>query len=137
MNREAKTSKRELLIFAYEVALPPEAATARLEAAIGEVPRSYHGLPGLHGGRRHVGRVWSGGFDVHVRQKNYNSLAPRAFGRIEPTARGCRVSCRIDVPRPTRVGLALLMVAPPSAASLFFPQSAMKPGLSRPSRCSR
>jgi len=93
----------------YDLDAPPSVVQERLRAAIDGVPTGSSLVPGGFHGRRFVGHIRAGGFEIWVRGPSYNSLAPRAFGRIEPTSTGTRVVVRIHVPRITNVVLALLL----------------------------
>lgn len=84
-----------------ELAFVPAVFTSRLSALVEEPSWIYYVVPGAHAGRRYVGRVRPDRFEIHVRQKNYNSFAPRLYGSVEPTNSGCRIRARVGVSRTT------------------------------------
>jgi hypothetical protein len=63
-------------------------------------------IPGAVYGRRYVGRVAGGRFEVWIRRRSYNSLAPRLTGTIESTPGGSRVIANVGPPQMTRWSLA-------------------------------
>lgn len=68
-----------------------------------------------------MGRVGPRHFEVWIRRRNYNSLAPRAFGEIIPAEHGSRVVVRIQPARTTRVGLPLLIALTGVSGAVVLP----------------
>jgi len=92
----------------YEVRLPKDAVEDLIRSGVDSPTIASALIPGAVPGRRYVGRVAAGRFEVWIRRRSYNSLAPRLSGRIEPTAYGSRVFASIGVPPLTRRVLAVL-----------------------------
>lgn len=86
-----------------------------MRAVIDTPSAAYQVMPGLTGGQQFVGWVREDGFEIHVRRTNYNSLAPRAHGRIEALGSGCRITARVEASNLTKNGLAGL-IAPTGIA---------------------
>lgn len=82
----------------YETSRELEAVRGALREAIDPPTFASAILPGAVTGRRFVGRVEHDRFEIWVRRRNYNSLAPRAIGRLTSTARGTRVDTEIAIP---------------------------------------
>ena len=102
-------SARGAADFAYELDLPPAVAAAQLRESV-DAPRIGEALvPGVYRGGRILGTVRGTDFELWVRRRNYNSLAPRAVGHIVPSARGSLVSVRIAAPRQASVMFALII----------------------------
>lgn len=99
------------MIVRYDLDLPPEAVRDRLRSATDRESLLYRTLPGIVAGKQLVGIVGPDAFEVHVRQQNYNSLAPRARGSIERTERGSVVTVELGAPPTTVNGLAVLIGA--------------------------
>ncbi len=99
------------MILRYELDVPPDAVAARLRSAIEGESILYRVAPSVGARKRLVGSVGRNTFEIHVRQQNYNSLAPRAKGSIEETDRGSRVTVELGASRTTTVGLSLLIGA--------------------------
>ncbi len=93
----------------YALSIPPEEAVRLLKSRVDEAPGVYRMLPGITTGAPFVGRLSQNTFDIHARQWSYNSLAPRARGRIERTSDGCRVHVELGPSPTTRVGLSVLI----------------------------
>jgi hypothetical protein len=92
----------------FEVALPVHAVEDLIRTRI-DAPTPASGLiPGAVHGRRYVGRVGGGRFEVWTRRRSYNSLAPRLTGTIESIPGGSRVKSSIGPPQITRWLLAVL-----------------------------
>jgi len=94
---------------AYELDVDPGMVESKIREAIDPPSKAAALIPGIFAGRRFIGRVGGGRFEIWVRRRSYNSLAPRAYGVIEPTTHGSRVNVRIGVQSVTRVGLGLLI----------------------------
>lgn len=104
----------------YDLRLPAQTAADRLRAVIDMPSAAYQAIPGLTGGRQFVGWVREDGFEIHVRRTNYNSLAPRAHGRIEARGSGCQVTVRVEASSLTKNGLAGLIAATGIAGALVL-----------------
>lgn len=94
----------------FEVPVSSAEAAHRLRAAIDAPDALYRTVPGVTRGKRFVGTVGSDRFEIAVRRSNYNSFAPRAYGEILPTDRGCRITARIRIWPVARIGAAGLAI---------------------------
>lgn len=95
---------------AYVVPVTAEEAMERLRAAIDAPEPAAWLIPGAYHGRRFVGRVGGHTFEVWVRRQSYNSLAPRAVGRVTARDRGSLVEASIRPPRLATVGPPILLL---------------------------
>lgn len=93
----------------YDLSVPARFAAERLHGVVETPSAVYQVVPGLTKGAAFVGWVHPDRFEIHVRQRNYNSLAPRAFGLIEPVGTGCRITVRVGASTTTKNVLAALI----------------------------
>jgi hypothetical protein len=92
----------------FEVGLPVAAVEDLIRSRI-DAPTLASGLiTGAVHGRRYVGRVAGARFEVWIRRRSYNSVAPQLTGTIESTPGGSRVIASIGPPQVTRWTLAAL-----------------------------
>lgn len=97
--------------FEYHVRLLPAAVEERIRAGVDRPQLGEALIPAAFTGRRIVGRVGRGRFELWIRRLSYNSLAPRAFGEIAATDSGSTVRVRINPTRGARIGIPLILVA--------------------------
>ena len=106
----------------YVVRKPPEEVAQELQAKVDAPGAIYRMLPGTTTGRAVVGQVTTEGFELGIRRRNYNSLAPRARGRVRRITTGSEIEVEVGASPTIRKALALLLVligfsaAPPLAA---------------------
>lgn len=93
----------------YDLSMPARSAAERLRNAVETPSAAYQVVPGLTKGATFVGWVHPDRFEIHVRQRNYNSLAPRAFGSIEAVGTGCRITVRVGASATIKNVLAALI----------------------------
>jgi hypothetical protein len=106
--------------------MPARSAAERLRGVVETPSAAYQVVPGLTTGAAFVGWVHPDRFEIHVRQRNYNSMAPRAFGSIEAVGTGCRITVCVGASTTTKNGLAALIAftgicAAPVLVSAGFP----------------
>jgi hypothetical protein len=92
----------------FEVGSSVDAVEDLIRARIDGPTSASSLIPGAFGGRRYVGRVADGRFEVWIRRRSYNSLAPRLTGTIESIPEGSRIKASIGPPQITRWSLAVL-----------------------------
>src|SRR6266849_8152632 len=110
----------------YRVRLMPDDAAARLRTQVDRPSLLYLVVPGLTSGAPFVGSVTSSGFNVRVRRRSANSLAPRAVGFFRRTATGTDIDATVGVGTAMSRALALVIgligvVAAPADVSSGVP----------------
>lgn len=93
----------------YRVPLTPDEAAARLRAQVDRPSLLYSVVPGLTTGAPFVGSVTSSGFDIRVRRRSANSLAPHEVGIFRAMATGTEIEATIGVGAAIRHALAALI----------------------------
>jgi hypothetical protein len=93
----------------YRVPLAPDDAAARLRAQVDRPSLLYSVAPGLTTGAPFVGSVTSSRFDIRVRRRSPNSLAPHAVGIFRPTATGTEIEAAVGVGTALRHALAVFI----------------------------
>jgi hypothetical protein len=116
----------------YRVALPPDEAVALLRTQVDRPSPLYLVLPRLTTGAPFVGTVTGSGFDIRVRRRYRNSLAPHAVGVIRAAGTDSEIRATVGVGAAIRhalavfIGLIGVLAAPAelssgARASLVFP----------------
>jgi hypothetical protein len=93
----------------YCTPLQPAEASALLGSKIDRPSSVYQIVPGLTSGAPFVGSISDRGFDIHVRRRGANSLAPSAIGLFRPIPAGTEIDVRVGVASDMRHALAVFI----------------------------